>query len=240
MKLSLTDWLRALPRGMAVTVAVCFVLLNGLGVWQLYRLQWKEGLIADMARSEAMPPVPVSSLLAERKPDWRSARLPMCHFDPQHLLYMHSELSGTPGYRVLASCPLQEGAVLVDLGFVTGKLGTLDFFGFEPVGRLRPFEKSNAFTPVNRPKDGDWYWRSAPEMGCALGFPLRSDYFLVLDLAASNVHIPGLVQGPLTAPLRNRHFEYALTWFGLAWTLVGVFVGVVYQRAQQNKAAAAL
>lgn len=238
MRLSLSDWTRAAPRGMAISVAICFVLLNGLGVWQLYRLRWKEGLIADMARSEAMPPVPVMELLNEKKPAWRSARLPDCPISSDRLIYMHSEMDGTPGYRVLTACPISNGAMLTDLGFMTDKT-PLPNTVLTPVGRLRPFEKGNAFTPVNRPADHDWYWRSAAEMGQAMATPVRGDYFLVLDLKESKAHMTGLMQGPLTAPLRNRHFEYALTWFGLAWALIGVFISFVYQRARQNKAAAA-
>jgi surfeit locus 1 family protein len=238
MRLSLSDWTRAAPRGMAISVAICFVLLNGLGVWQLYRLHWKEGLIADMARSEAMPPVPVRELLNEKKPDWRSARLPDCPISSDRLIYMHSEMDGTPGYRVLTACPLPNGAMLTDLCFMADKT-PLPNMVLTPVGRLRPFEKGNAFTPVNRPADRDWYWRSAEEMGQAMATPVRGDYFLVLDLKASKAHMSEMMQGPLTAPLRNRHFEYALTWFGLAWALIGVFISFVYQRARQNKAATA-
>lgn len=230
------DWLRAAPRGMTVAVAICFLVLNGLAVWQLYRLHWKEGLIADMARTAALPPVPVMSLLGEHKPAWRSASLPPCQIDDRRLIFMHSEMDGLPGYRVLTACPLPQGAMLVDLGFAANRT-TLAATLPAPVGRLRPFEASTAFTPVNRPGDHDWYWRSATEMGAALGTPVRGDYFLVLDLATSKAHMAGLSQGPLSAPLRNRHFEYALTWFGLAWALIGVFVSYVWQRARQNKAA---
>ena len=105
----------------------------------------------------------------------------------------------------------------------------------QPVGRLRPFEKSGPFTLVNRVPENDWYWRSASEMGPRLNAALRDDYFLVLDLKASHADIAGLSQGPLTAPLPNRHLEYALTWFGLGWALLGVFGSVIYQRARKNK-----
>ncbi|MDI7774711.1 SURF1 family protein [Asticcacaulis sp. EMRT-3] len=235
MKIGFREWRRAMPRGMTIAVAISFIFLNSLGVWQLYRLQWKEGLIADMARSEAMPPLPAMQLLSQTRPAWRSVRLPSCKVTTDHLIYMHSEMNGTLGYRVLTACPLPQGAILVDLGFMTAK--TPLTAQFMPVGRLRPFEKSNAITPVNRPSEQEWYWRSASEMGADLQVPVRDDYFLVLDLKASSVHMPGLVQGPVVAPLRNRHFDYALTWFGLAWALIGMFVSYVYQRAAQNKAA---
>src|SRR5207248_6170047 len=50
--------------GSAVILAVlgCIVLI-GLGVWQLYRLQWKEALIADLNARLAAPPVSLSEAI---------------------------------------------------------------------------------------------------------------------------------------------------------------------------------
>ncbi|HVZ29653.1 MAG TPA: SURF1 family protein [Asticcacaulis sp.] len=236
--MTLSAFFRAAPRGLTVAVAIAFVLLCGLGTWQMFRLQWKEHLIADMARTEAMPPIPAADALAQAKPAWRSVSLPACSPDPTHLILMHSEKDGTPGYRVLTDCALAAGQpqMLVDLGFVKDK-STIDLLGFVPIGRLRPLEKAGAFTPVNRAADNDWYWRSAADMGAAWHTPLRSDYFLVLDLVASHVAAPDLQQGQLTAPLPNRHLEYALTWYGLAGALIGVFTAFVLQKERAGRKA---
>jgi surfeit locus 1 family protein len=145
---------------------------------------------------------------------------------------MHSEIEGTPGYRVLIACPTGQGAdMLVDLGFVKDKLPALSVIDFTPVGRLRPADKPSVFAPVNNPAAQDWYTRSTVDMGKALGKDLRSDYFLVVDLKASHLDGAGLQQGPLTAPLTNRHLEYALTWFSLAWIMAGIVFVMVRQRA---------
>src|SRR5689334_11015309 len=37
------------PVGLTVAAAIAFTILIGLGVWQLYRLKWKEGLLAHVA-----------------------------------------------------------------------------------------------------------------------------------------------------------------------------------------------
>ena len=231
--MQLASILRAIPKGMLVSVVIAFAFLNGLGIWQLERLKWKEGLIADLARTEAMAPVPAAQALAQNKPSWRSVTMPMCNLIPDRFIYMHSELAGEAGYRVLTACMLDNGdGVLIDLGFATNKLSVPDFMPLTPVGRLRPFEKPGMVTPVNRPDAKDWYFRTAADMGPPLNAALRDDYFLVLDLAQSHAHIAGLTQGPLTAPLPNRHFEYALTWFGLAWAMLGMFGSFIYQRAR--------
>jgi surfeit locus 1 family protein len=228
-------FLRSAPRGMLIAVAIAFVCLNGLGVWQLYRLHWKEGLIADLARTEAMPAVPVADVIDRPRPSWRSVILPPCRLDPAHLIDMHSEMEGTPGYRVLSVCPLADGrGLLIDLGFSVDRLNLPAPVNIDPVGRLRPADKPSAFAPVNAPASGEWYSRNTPEIARAWHVPLRSDYFLVLDVAASKLNLPGLRQGPVTAPLPNRHFEYALTWFSLAWIMLGIFIAFVRQKQASN------
>lgn len=225
------SFFRAMPRGMAVAAGVVFLLLNGLGVWQLQRLHWKQQLIADMARTEALAPVPADEALAGSQSAWRRVTLPPCH--PDRLIYMHSEMIGQPGYRVLSACPLTAGGgMLIDLGFSTGKDVPVPG-SFVPQGRLRPFERANMATPANKPDADDWYWRSATDMGPALELQLRQDDFLVVDLSASGIAPVGLMQGALTAPLPNRHLEYALTWFSLAWVLVAMFAAFVVQKAKR-------
>ena len=143
---------------------------------------------------------------------------------------MHSEVGGTPGYRVLTACPTGRGEdMLVDLGFVTDNRQAY-VVDFTPVGRLRPADKPSVFAPVNNPAAQDWYTRATAEMGKALGATLRPDYFLVTDLKASHLEGPGLQQGALTAPLFNRHLEYAMTWFGLAWIMAGIVFVMIRQR----------
>ncbi len=190
-----------------------------------------------MARTDILPPVPAKQLLMEKSPAWHSASLPPCHVDPKHLIYMHSEVAGQPGYRVITACPVAAGEadMLIDLGFVSQPLDAVEIPGFSPIGRLRPFEKPGMVTPVNRPTDNDWYWRVPSEMGKALGTSVRGDYFLVADLKASQVSLPGLQQGPLNPSVSvppERHLEYALTWFGLAWVMFGMFIAFAMQRAR--------
>lgn len=232
--MSLKAFFKAAPRGLSISFLVAFVILNGLGFWQLYRLHWKEQLINDMARTEAMAPLPAATLLAQAKPEWRSAVLPQCRADLGRALYMHSEVGGVPGYRALIACPTGQGPdMLVDLGFAKEK--KTGAFEIMPVGRLRPADKPSVFAPVNNPASQDWYTRSTVEMGKALGTPLRADYFLVVDLKASGVDDIGLQQGPLTAPLANRHLEYALTWLGLAWVMAGIVFAMIRQRMVVSK-----
>ena len=41
---------------------------------------------------------------------------------------------------------------------------------------------------------------------------------------------PGVTPAPLPAEISNRHLEYALTWFGLAVTLLFIYAAMLWRR----------
>ena len=192
--------------------------------------------ILFLARTEALPPVPVTQLLAQGHADWRSVALPSCQIVPARIIPMHSTMGAVAGYRLLTACPVAPGQpdILVDLGFSEDAKSVPASTSVLPVGRLRPVDKPSAFAPVNDPAKNDWYSRSIAELGQALGTQLRTDYFLVLDVKASNLEVPAIQQAPMTAPLANRHLEYALTWYGLAVTLLAMVFAFAVQRNRKT------
>ncbi len=229
--------INALPKSMVVATVIALAVLVGLGTWQMARLQWKNNLIAEMARTEALPPVPVVQLLAQGRADWRSVSLPSCRIEPARIIPMHSTMGAVAGYRLLTACPIAPGQLdmLVDLGFSETPDSVPANTAFLPVGRLRPVDKPSAFAPVNDPAKNDWYSRSTADMGKALKTRLRADYFLVVDVKASNLEGTAIRQAPMTAPLANRHLEYALTWYGLAVTLLAMVFAFAAQRARSSR-----
>ncbi|ESQ89111.1 hypothetical protein ABAC460_13660 [Asticcacaulis sp. AC460] len=231
--MSLSRFVQAMPKGLTIAVAVAFVILNCLGAWQVQRLMWKKGLLAELASTQAQAPQPLDKVLASKKPAWRSVALTRCDVSPEMIIHMNSLSNGKPGYRLLVACPAGDRSILVELGFAETRLQpslTIE----HPVGRLRAYDKAGLVTPMNDPIRNDWYWRSPLEMGPFLRAPdLREDYFVMLDQAPSGVSVEDLEQGHLTAELSNRHLEYALTWFALALTLLGMYIAFVIQRMRK-------
>ncbi|HEV2818754.1 MAG TPA: SURF1 family cytochrome oxidase biogenesis protein [Allosphingosinicella sp.] len=66
--------MRRLPIVPTLIVALAVATMIGLGVWQLQRARWKEGLLAQYAAAQAMPAVDLDPLLDGR------ARLPPLSF----------------------------------------------------------------------------------------------------------------------------------------------------------------
>lgn len=219
------DW-RKLPIGLTIVTALAMIILIGLGTWQLARLKWKSDLLRDMAVHESADPITVSDALALKDGAWRPVSMGPCEISDTDIIPMHSALEGTVGYRWLAGCTYQGQALLLDLGFSESADAHFGSIRAIIVGHLRPIEAKSTFAPINNLNTSDWYWREPALLRQALKIDIRDDYFVVVDLKASNLSIDGLQQVPMTASLSNRHLEYALTWYGLALSLLGVYIAM--------------
>jgi surfeit locus 1 family protein len=123
--------------------------------------------------------------------------------------------------------------VLVDRGFVADSVSArppVDAASAAPVslvGVLRVPERGNFVTPKNLP--GRWYTRDAAAMARQLQAPSPAPLFLMAE-TPTNPEWKALVPAPLPVDIPNNHFDYALTWFGLAAALACVYVADLFRR----------
>jgi len=230
--------------GLVLPVALAllaFALLVGLGTWQMQRKGWKEDLIAQITARVHRPPVPFAELEKDTTGNLEYARVRvrgMFRHDSEQLLWEPDPRQG-PGYHVYTPLRLDDGRfILVNRGYVTearkapaarpeGQVaGEVDV-----VGLLRGPVERGMFSP-DRGSTGVWYWRDHDGMArAALGADAQRASRYVLDAEASPANPGGWPQGGVTRlTLPNRHLEYALTWYGLALTLVGVLAAFVIAR----------
>jgi len=218
------------------------LILVGLGTWQMQRKEWKEGLIAQIAARVHQPPVALAD--AEKQPpgSHEYARVKVrgtFRHDAEQLVWEPDPRLG-PGYHVYTPLRLDDGRfILVNRGYVTEALKAPSTRAqgqvsgeVEVVGLLREPPARGTFDPNRDAKSGVWYWRDFEGMTRAA---LRSDankavrYFLDAEAAPANPG--GWPRGGATRlTLPNRHLEYALTWYGLAATLIGVLIAFVVGR----------
>ena len=95
-------------------------------------------------------------------------------------------------------------------------------------GLMRAPEERNWFTPADDPAKRIWYTRDTPSIARALDIANVAPFAIDADEAP----VPGgLPQGGATQiNVPNNHLSYALTWYGLAATLAGVFGVFVWRR----------
>ncbi|MGF1619862.1 MAG: SURF1 family protein [Rhodomicrobiaceae bacterium] len=225
----------------AVLTLAALGVLIGLGNWQLDRLAWKEALIERIearANGEA-----VSMALA--KEAWEGERdveyyrvLLIGRFLHAYERHLYGIVDGNAGWRVITPLETSGGdIILVDRGIVpeplkdAAKRGEGQIAGtVELVGIARAPGAPSAFTPDNQPAANRWFWRDVDGMIASLPEELRTRV-LPFMAEAEKMDVPGgWPRGGATyLDLPNRHLEYALTWFGLALALLGVF-GVYARR----------
>lgn len=225
---------------------VGLAILVSLGLWQLDRLSWKEDLIA---RAEARSQAPARDIPDAE--DWPALDLPALEyqavrlsgrFDHDAELHVYTALSsprgahGGPGWWVMTPMALDGGGtVLVNRGFVPERFkspasrpeGQVDG-RVEIEGLLRLTEPQGPFIPDDEPDNNVWFTRDPGRMAAALGLDEPVAPFFV---DARHAAPGGLPQGgETTLTFRNDHLGYAITWFGLAATLLGVFGFWAYGR----------
>ena len=199
-------------------IAGCAVLVS-LGNWQVERLAWKQGVLAQIEERIAAAPEPLPTSFDPDADRYRPVTLSGT-FLPGELLVLVSRKRVGAGYLVLAPFETVDGRrIMVDRGFIrTEARETPRAIGpAELTGNLHWPRETDGFTPD--PDGETWFARDVPLMAAELGTEE------VLVIAASQTD-PGIT--PLrvdTAGIPNDHLGYAVTWYSLAviWALMTGF-----------------
>lgn len=215
-----------------LATAIGLAILVTLGVWQVQRLAWKEGLLAQLAANAAAPAIGLAEAAdrAARGEDIEFLRVAFnATYRHDATMKMIASYDRGQGWTIITPALTPDGfAVIVDRGLIPGD--RLDSFD-KPEGpvRVEGVIRTHArgkgyFDPDNDPKANLWYWWDVPAIqaasGLAAGAKPFPDVVQLLPSAAAGGAFPR-PQEP-KANLANNHLGYAITWFGLAATLLGV------------------
>jgi surfeit locus 1 family protein len=96
---------RRLPLVPTIVVAAAVALMIGLGVWQLQRARWKEGLLSRYAQADKLPPIswPTVPVKRDTLPLFRHAT-GMCVKPIGQRAVVGENRSGEPGYAHIIDC----------------------------------------------------------------------------------------------------------------------------------------
>jgi surfeit locus 1 family protein len=220
--------------------AFVFIVLVGLGTWQVQRKAWKEALIASLTeRTDAAPiALPAAKNWTRLDPvrDEYSHVKFTAQFDNAAEALVFGSASafrpdvGGAGYWVFTPARLGDGSVvIVNRGFVpenkkdpssraTGQIAGL----VEIVGSLRWPDARHWFTPNDDAAHNLFFLRDPGAIAAAKNLGAVAPFYVEQE---SPVPPGGLPQpGKLVVTLPDNHLQYAITWYGLAAALVGVFV----------------
>ena len=206
--------LRPLPV-MSVLAVLALGVLVMLGSWQWRRYEEKKLLAAAPVDSVSLAP-----------------------FTPIHdgLQLVYGARDGKPGWRVFAPVRYGDVTLFVDAGHVDGatppaweSLSTPASIAAAPAitGVAVTPRKHSPFAAPNRPAEHLWYQIDLPAMAAAVGATDVEPYYIAAPyIGPTGAAEPNPFAGAgAVDPLPpERHLGYAVTWWGLAAALVGVYL----------------
>ncbi|MEL7154084.1 MAG: SURF1 family protein [Pseudomonadota bacterium] len=208
-----------------------------LGAWQVQRLEWKEGLIAEIEQRMAAAPVALPASPDPSREHMMRVRIEGV-LEQQELHAIHSIKRTGPGYRMIVPMDLGDRRIMVDLGFIleakkdaVPREGSVRWADAdrqdEVVGLLAWPKETDSFTPEPDRGRNIWFARDVSKMAEAM------DTEPLLVIAEIHPDQKIVLPQPPGVDLPNRHLEYALTWFGLA--LVWSIMSIVWLRSEMRR-----
>jgi len=235
--------MRRFPWVLTIASALLFAGLVFLGVWQVQRLQWKQGLIARAEAAATRPPAPVAEVLREGDVEFRRVVVDCPGLAAAPYIELQSIQQGEAGVRLISACPTRGGPTfLVDRGFVADGVSARPPVRaeaapvrIEAVIRRAPEPGLMALPPEGR----RFFVRDNPAMAKALlgeGSPVSP--LTLFAVSSSNPEWLALRPSAPPAAFNNNHLGYAITWFGLALALAAFYIALLRRKLTPPPAAA--
>ncbi|WP_421990686.1 SURF1 family protein [Roseococcus sp.] len=228
-----TPWQRIiLPSFIALPI---LAVLLGLGSWQIQRLNWKQGVLAELQAASARPPVQAAGDTAPFARITATGR-----FRPGAEAIYGLEVRGIVLGGSLIAVLDREGQppLLVERGWIPLEGGDVRRPEGEVTvsGYARPSERHGLISASDDPVAKRYYTFAVRDMAAALGAPYALEYALTVVEPRSSAPAPSGLgstpaawHGALPDPAagfpepNNPHLGYAITWFGLAAAWVAIF-----------------
>ena len=243
-------------RAAALPALLAFIVLLGLGTWQMQRKAWKEALIASLTERladapQALPPAASWPKLDPADDEYRRVKF-TAQFDhsAEALVYgaasaFRPDVSG-PGDWVFTPARLPDGGiVMIDRGFVPearkdpkSRVEGQIAGPVEIIGALRCPETRHWFTPNDDVAHNLWFTRDPQAMALAKSLGQVPGQVAPFYIEQEAPVPPGGLPSPgkIAVNLPNNHLQYVITWYGLAAALAGVFLAWAFgpQRRQNG------
>ncbi|MBH21346.1 MAG: hypothetical protein CML98_06200 [Rhodobiaceae bacterium] len=228
------------------TVLISFIILVTLGTWQLDRKEQKQQLFEKIKRVNLVVEDFENIVINENNlNDWIYKKVSFKgNYRYEKELYVFTHLSdprgdyGGAGYWIFNLFVSSEGnLIIINRGFVPQDM--INEFkskdSSEPVnnsqiGYIRSFEKRNIFTPDTDFNGKILYSILKEDIKKIFDINGIEPYFV--DLISSNQLIPQSNETRLKFP--DNHLSYAITWYGLATSLLFIYFYARIKRRKSN------
>ena len=201
-----------------------------LGVWQVYRLDWKNDLLYNIEQKITAEPIKLMEGLSEAKDQYRSV-IVEGDIQPGEIHVLTSLKNTGPGFLIVVPFKLIDGrVVMVDRGFIPEEEKKLDrsLGRVKIVGNLLWPNETDGFTPAPDIEKNMWFARDLKKMSNHL----KTDQVLVVMAHSEPEGDP--TPQRIGIHIANDHLGYAITWFSLAVVWFGMTILLVYRMRKQQ------
>ena len=202
-------------------VVGCAVLVS-LGVWQVNRMHWKAGVLAEIEARIHNAPVPLPEA-PQRDADKYLPVTAQGRFTGEFVEVLFGIKGASPGVMVIEVFETTDARrILVERGFIEDEMRKLPRVNGESfvMGNLHWPQDASSSTPPPDEKTGLWFARDVPAMAAKLN---TEPTFIVAVRPTGD----GITPVPVdTSSIPNDHWGYAMTWFSLAlvWAVMTGFL----------------
>lgn len=220
-----------------VSIPALIVLLM-LGTWQVNRLQWKTAMIEEFkerANAEAIYPAfdgaPVEFQRITMNGQFR-------HDETVYLTGRTYE--GNAGFHVVTAFESDKGdRFFVNRGWVSegyrepsSRPFSMSEAPFQLEGIVRLAQRQGQFVPDNEPERGFWFTMKPDEVAAFLQVPSAEQAYYIDAVRVEGAKLKLPIAAEVKIEVRNSHLNYAVTWYGIALSLVGVYFAFHYSNGR--------
>ena len=206
------------------------IILVMLGTWQVNRLTWKTALITEFKqRSQAQAIYPS---FASEPIEFQRVRLDGRFMHDKTVYLTGRTYEGNAGFHVVTAFKSTAGDIFfVNRGWVSEgyrapekRPFSLSTQEFTLDGIVRLPQGQGYFVPDNEPDAGFWFTMKPDEVADHLAMSGAQQGYYIDVVRQEGVALTLPIAAEVKIDVRNSHLNYAVTWYGIALSLIGVYL----------------
>ena len=214
-------------------------ILLSLSGWQLKRLSWKKNLIETRIDRYEKNSKELDELKDISNSEFYKVNVVGSFLNNKEMFMPALSKNGNNGFHILVPIKLLDGKTIIyDTGWVpthkkeqATRTENLDDNISIKESVIRLPGRKGKYQPDNELENNFWFFVDTQEMSKYLNLNVEKEFYL----EAANDGPEGYPLGGQTRIyIRNNHLQYAITWFLIACTLLGVFLAASIKIEKSN------
>ena len=214
-------------------------ILLSLSGWQLKRLSWKKNLIETRIDRYEKNSKELDELKDISNSEFYKVNVVGSFLNNKEMFMPALSKNGNNGFHILVPIKLLDGKTIIyDTGWVpthkkeqAKRTENLDDNISIKESVIRLPGRKGKYQPDNELENNFWFFVDTQEMSKYLNLNVEKEFYL----EAANDGPEGYPLGGQTRIyIRNNHLQYAITWFLIACTLLGVFLAASIKIEKSN------